>query len=364
VLADLRIANKDRKVLLTAPKNGFHYVLDRLTGELIDAKKYAKVNWATHINLETGRPVYDPDGAFWNKPDSISDVWPSMWGSHSWNPMAFHPQLELVYIPVVEVPSVTVNDGEGGYNDTMELRTVVDGESFDPGKLVAWDPKAGVERWSVPHKLPYNGGVMASAGNLVFQGDAFGAFSAYSADAGELLWSVRTGSTITAAPASYSIDGRQYVVIPVGGGGGIQFVYPKLHAGKDVVGPTRLMAFTLQGDTPMPEILSDTRSLPEQPPLDTDEDRIETGKEYFHGLCSSCHGKNAAARYGGSVPDLRFATMEVHQMWNGIVIGGARTQAGMPRFDLSLEEADAIRQYVLSQSGALRESRNSTAISK
>jgi len=361
VLADLRIAGKDREVLLTAPKNGFHYVLDRLTGELIDAKKYAKANWATHINLETGRPVYDPDGEYWNKPGGAGEVWPNMWGSHSWNPMAFHPQLELVYIPVVEVPTLTADDGDGGFDDTMELRNMVDGKPFDPGKLIAWDPKAGVARWSVPHKLPYNGGVMVSAGNLVFQGDAFGAFSAYSADAGKKLWSVKTGSTITAAPASYSIDGTQYVIIPVGGGGGVQFVHPELHAGKDVVGPTRLMAFTLQGDAPMPEILPDTRSLPEQPELVASAETVNAGKEYYHWRCSGCHGKNAAARYGGSVPDLRFSTAEIHQMWNGIVVGGALTRNGMPRFDLSLEEADLIRQYVLSQSEALRESRNSTA---
>ncbi|MCH9695419.1 MAG: PQQ-dependent dehydrogenase, methanol/ethanol family [Gammaproteobacteria bacterium] len=364
VLADLRLAGEDRKVLLTAPKNGFHYVLDRLTGELIDAKKYAKVNWATHINLETGRPVYDPDGEYWNNPGEKGDVWPNMWGSHSWNPMAFHPQLELVYIPVIDVPSVTVDDGHGDFNDTLELRTEVDGKIFKPGKLIAWDPKAGAARWSVAHTLPFNGGVMTSAGNLVFQGDAFGTFAAYAADSGERLWSVKTGSTITAAPASYSIDGEQHVVIPVGGGGGIQFAYPEMHAGEDVVGPTRLMAFTLQGDALMPQILSDTRSLPEQPQLDASADTIKTGKEYFHSLCSGCHGKNAVARYGGSVPDLRYSTAKIHDMWNGIVVGGARIQAGMPRFEISLKEADMIRQYVLSQSEGLRESRNSTAASK
>ena len=89
ILADLRIDGQDRKTLLTAPKNGFQYVLDRLTGELLAADKYAKVNWATHINLEAGRPVYDPEGEFWNRPNEATiPIWPNMWGSHSWQPMA------------------------------------------------------------------------------------------------------------------------------------------------------------------------------------------------------------------------------------------------------------------------------------
>ncbi|MBT8101814.1 MAG: PQQ-binding-like beta-propeller repeat protein, partial [Gammaproteobacteria bacterium] len=91
VLADLNIGGEQRQTLLVAPKNGFHYVLDRLTGELIAADNYAKVNWATHINLETGRPVYDPAAEFWKRPDESVAIWPNMWGAHSWNAMAFHP---------------------------------------------------------------------------------------------------------------------------------------------------------------------------------------------------------------------------------------------------------------------------------
>jgi len=354
VLADLKIDGKQRQTLLVAPKNGFHYVLDRVTGELIAADKYAKVNWATHINLETGRPVYDPAAEFWARPDEAVAVWPNMWGAHSWNAMAYHPELQLVYIPVIDVPSIVTDYENGDFDDTLEMLTEVDGEAFNPGKLVAWDPVENKPRWSVGHDLPFNGGVMASAGNLVFQGDAYGHFNAYTADNGERLWSVATGSTITAAPVSYSLGGRQYVLVPVGGGGGIQFVYPQMHAGDKVQGPTRLMAFALEADTPLPSANLPPRELPPQPDLEANAEEIETGRQYFSWECKGCHGKNAVARFGGSVPDLRYATTETHATWHGIVIGGSRRANGMPGFELSIEESEAIRKYVLSRSVQLR----------
>ncbi len=357
VLADLEIDGKPRKTLLIAPKNGFHYVLDRLTGELIGADKFAKVNWATHINLETGRPAYDPAAEYWKRPDEAVAVWPNMWGAHSWNAMAYHPGLQLVYIPVIDVPTIVTDYEDGDYEDTLEIKTEVDGEPFDPGKLVAWDPVTNSQRWSVAQALPFNGGVLATAGNLVFQGDAYGRFNAYRADDGERLWSVATGSNITAAPVSCATEGQQFVLVPVGAGGGLQFVYPEMHAGDEVAGPTQLLAFALGEDTPMPDANVAMRSLPDQPEPDATPEQIESGRALFSWECRSCHGKNAAARAGGSVPDLRYATRETHAQWHGIVVGGARHVNGMPRFELSIEESEAVRQYVLSRSMELRDAR-------
>jgi PQQ-dependent dehydrogenase (methanol/ethanol family) len=188
VLADLVIRDSERETLLIAPKNGFHYTLDRHTGELLVVGKFAKTNWASGINMETGKPNYDPEGEYWNLEDGASAyVWPNIWGSHSWNPMAFHPGLGLSYLPVVDLPGLVNNEGGG---EDVVLVTEVDGSPHSPGKLVAFDPIAGSIRWSVDHELPYNGGVMATAGNLVFQGDAQGQFSAYAADSGEPLWSM------------------------------------------------------------------------------------------------------------------------------------------------------------------------------
>lgn len=355
VLADLNIDGDQRQTLLIAPKNGFHYVLDRHTGELIAADKFAKVNWATHINLETGKPVYDPAAAYWARPDEAVAVWPNMWGAHSWNPMAYHPQLELVYIPVIDVPTVVTGYDNGDFLDTLEILTEVDGQPFSPGKLVAWDPVENRPRWTVDHDLPFNGGVLATAGNLVFQGDAYGRFNAYAADSGEKLWSVATGSNITAAPVSYALGDRQYVLVPVGAGGGVQFLYPQMHAGEQVRGPTRLMAFALGEKTPMPSVRADSRPLPPQPELDASPEELERGRQIFSWECKGCHGNNAVARFGGSVPDLRYATADTHAAWHGIVIGGALQMNGMPRFELSIEESEAVRNYVLSQSLSISE---------
>lgn len=355
VLADLNIGGKQRQTLLIAPKNGFHYVLDRLTGELIAADKFAKVNWATHINLETGRPVYDPAAEYWARPDEAVAVWPNMWGAHSWNAMAYHPQLKLVYIPVIDVPTIVTGYDDGDFLDTLEMLTEVDGQPFSPGKLVAWDPVKNKPRWTVAHDLPFNGGILATAGNLVFQGDAYGRFNAYAADKGQKLWSVATGSNITAAPVSYSLDGKQYVLVPVGAGGGVQFVYPQMHAGDHVRGPTRLMAFALDSDMPMPLVKVEPRTLPTQPELKASAEELETGQQIFSWECKGCHGKNAVARFGGSVPDLRYATADTHSAWHGIVIGGALQVNGMPRFELSIEESEAVRNYVLSQSLSISE---------
>ncbi|MGI9236197.1 MAG: PQQ-dependent dehydrogenase, methanol/ethanol family [Woeseiaceae bacterium] len=357
ILADLSIDGKRRKTLMIAPKNGFHYVLDRLTGELLAADKFAKVNWATHIDMDTGRPVYDPAAEFWNQKDADVAVWPNMWGAHNWQAMAFHPGLELVYIPVIDMPSIVRYDKDGDYDDALEMRTVVDGKAFSPGKLVAWDPVKSEARWTVGQELPFNGGVLATGGNLVFQGDTHGRFNAYAADSGKVLWSVSTGSNITAAAVSYLIDDEQYVLIPVGAGGGVQFIYPEMHAGDRVRGPTRLMAFALDADTPIPVTNIEERPLPPQPELNASAEEIETGRQYYGWECKGCHGNNAIARFGGSVPDLRYANLETHAAWHGIVIGGARQTNGMPLFELSVEESEAIRNYVLSRAKELREPR-------
>lgn len=358
VLADLHIDGRERETVLIAPKNGFHYALDRRTGELLTAGKFAKMNWASHINMETGRPVLDPAGEYWRvEGEQTAVVWPNMWGSHSWNPMAFHPRLGLSYIPVVDVPAVFSSDGEGDFNDDVVVFTDVDGAPHSPGKLVAFDPVTQSIRWTADHPLPFNGGVMATAGNLVFQGNAEGNIVAFAADTGEQLWSVTTGSSISAAPASFLLDDKQYILMPVGSGGGLQFYYPQMHSTDNSQGPTRLMAFSLDGNANLPLAADNSRKLPEQPALEATADTIGYGKEMYAWLCKGCHGFEAVARAGGSVPDLRYATNETHQIWNGIVIGGAKRANGMPSFELDAEESEAIRSYVLSLSNSLRQAR-------
>jgi mono/diheme cytochrome c family protein len=110
------------------------------------------------------------------------------------------------------------------------------------------------------------------------------------------------------------------------------------------------MAFSLEGKAPLPDTTYVAPPLPELPPLTASAETIEQGRELFEARgCVGCHGKEGLARFGGTVPDLRYATQETYLQWNGIVIGGARAALGMPAFEISTEEADAIRAWVLSR---------------
>ncbi len=243
-----------------------------------------------------------------------------------------------------------------GDSEDVVLLTEVGGKPHAPGKLVAFDPATQSIRWSVDHSLPYNGGLMATGGNLVFQGNAEGEMVAYAANTGEELWSVQTGSAIIAAPASYSIDGTQYVLIPIGMAGGLQYRYPDMHAANRKQGPVRLMAFSLSGNAEVSGAAAEYPSLPEQPALEASDQMIALGGELYDGYCSYCHGPEGAARFGGSIPDLRYANKDTHATWHGIVVGGLRSANGMPSMEISIEESEAIRSYVLGLSEAIRAS--------
>ncbi len=353
VLADMQIRGAERETLLIAPKNGFHYTLDRRSGELLAVGKFAKTNWASDIDIETGKPVYDPAGEYWNLEEGESSyLWPNMWGAHNWHPMAYHPGTNLSYIPVVDAPALVSGGDE---RESVVMLTEVDGEPHAPGKLVAMDPASGSVRWTVEHELPFNGGLMTTGGNLLFQGLATGHFQAYAADSGERLWSVQTGSAINASPSTYSVDGTQYVLIPVGSGGGLQFQYPEMHSAAAAKGPTRLLAFALEGKQSMPESTAVARQLPEQPKLDASPEMVATGAAYYSGYCKICHGSQAIARFDGSVPDLRYATAETFEIWDAIVVGGSKAAGGMPAVGVTAEQSAAIRAYVLAQADELRQ---------
>ncbi len=352
VLADLMIRNEERETLLIAPKNGFHYTLDRHTGELLAVGKFAKTNWATDIDIETGKPIYDPAGEYWNIPEGEKAyIWPNSWGAHGWNPMAFHPGHALSYIPVIDAPSERSGNRSG---EGVVMVTEVDGKPHAPGKLVAMDPTNGHIRWVVDHDLPFNGGLLTTEGDLVFQGTASGRFEAFAAGTGERFWSVQTGSAINASPASYSIGGIQYVLIPIGAGGGLQFQYPQMHSTEASKGPTRLLAFTLGGEAPLAASPTVNSPLPDQPKLDASSDVIALGAAMYDEACKFCHGGNAVARFGGSVPDLRYADAGTHAQWDAIVIGGSKRANGMPGMELTADQSAAIRSYVLSLSEEIR----------
>ena len=232
MLADLEVDGVNRKVLMQAPKNGFFYVIDRKTGELLRANNYVRTNWATHVDLETGRPVLNPDKDYYEKA-----VWmlPGTFGGHGWQAMSYDPKQKIVFIPIMEIAAVhkvkdtfaetglfkmqpgTVNTGTE-FNLFQTVPDMSDGESIPPitGELIAFDPLTGETKWKVKHEQFWNGGPLTTAGNLVFQGNGSGFFEAYNAENGELLWSRNTWVGIMAPPVTYMVDGQQYISILAG----------------------------------------------------------------------------------------------------------------------------------------------------
>ena len=224
ILADLELEGASRKVLMQAPKNGFFYVLDRLTGELLSAENFVPVNWASHIDLETGRPVLTGDAYYKDEPKV---VYPFMAGAHNWPPMSYSPRTGLVYIPAQDgkmryrsQPEYEYRPGETNVGVSGGGPVLRDGRPDMQKMLIAWDPVAQQEIWSTPDTPGLqDGGVLTTAGNLVFQGTASGHFIAYRADTGEKLKDIEAGTGIMAGAMTYALDGEQYVAVMAGFGG-------------------------------------------------------------------------------------------------------------------------------------------------
>jgi PQQ-dependent dehydrogenase (methanol/ethanol family) len=354
ILADIEIGGEVREVLMQAPKNGFFYVLDRGTGELISAEPYVPVTWATHVDLESGRPVEVPGARYVDSPINVT---PGPFGGHNWHPMSFNPGTGLVYIPAQE------NWFGYGQPPLFEFRPEVwnTGVQFGAagpvpsaarGHLLAWDPVAQEERWRVQYDDMWNGGTLTTAGNLVFQGTSDGRFVAYHAATGETLWEVPLGGGVIAAPMTYELDGIQYVAIMAGWGGS----YGVTGGGRGLPRtPGRLYTFTLGGSAALPNAPAPTeRPAPEPIPFEATPEVIAGGAATYTQFCSVCHG--ALAVSGGVLPDLRYSTPETLADIEAIVLGGARADRGMPSFGqvLDPEEVAAIRTYLLSRRAEIR----------
>lgn len=331
--ADLPLKGGTRHVVMEAPKNGFFYVLDAKTGELLSAKNYAPVNWASHVDMATGRPVELPAARYYDQPNGTFTVQPSIGGAHDWRPMSYSPMTGLVYIPV--------NGDSTKITVTKEKSWMMGKVKFDEvlgtGSLVAWDPIQQKARWEQSLESPVNSGVLATAGNLVIQGTAAGELRAYRADKGTPLWSMSAGSPLLGTPITVEVGGRQTV-----------FVY----TGYDVTGPVRLLAYQLGGSAKLPDAAMPV-AFPKPPLPRPERALVERGRELFEARgCSMCHGIEAQV-YGSDpvMPDLRRASAQTHQEFAVIVLGGLRRDKGMPMFadTVSVEDLTAIQAFVLNQ---------------
>jgi quinohemoprotein ethanol dehydrogenase len=361
ILADVRIAGKLRKVLMQAPKDGFFYVLDRRTGKLLSAKPFTVVNWASGIDLRSGRPI-ETAAARYSRTGKPWLSLPGAMGGHSWQPMSYSPATGLVYIPANEAafpytPASVFDPKPRGMN--IGLDRVAGDLPADPqarsqiaaglkGYVVAWNPALAKQAWRIDLKGPWNGGLLSTAGNLLFQGNASGEFVAYRADSGERLWSLPTQTGVVAAPMTYQVDGVQYVAVLAGWGGVFPLVAGELaeKSGKQR-NVSRLLVYKLGGTVSLPIQPSDDRPL--EPPAETvDQDTLRTGHALYANFCSDCHG--ARAHGGGVLPDLRSSALLGSDAWFDVVLDGALKTNGMASFAnvLDRRQAAAVRSWVIS----------------
>lgn len=352
-LADLVIDGKRQKVLLHAPKNGFFYVLERPTGKLLSAENYVPVNWASRIDLKTGRPVELPNARFYNTANGRARVIPYIDGAHSWEAMSFSPKTGLVYLSAAEV-SMDYSLGQGkGLGSTQYGWELPAAEDRRPlGRLIAWDPVLQRARWTVRLRYAINGGTLSTAGNLVFQGTADAILNAYDAASGKLLWTSPIGSATQAAPVTFRWRNQQYILLPVGASGVVRLYSPQYGNPPDARGPTRLLAFRLGGRATLQHSLIAPPAIPKPPKQFGTAAQVDLGRKlYNQSNCFLCHGLELEIAPGGTVPDLKALPPGIHSQWNIIVLNGALAAFGMPSFrdSVSPSDARAIHAYVISK---------------
>jgi len=358
ILAELEIRGQQRRVLMQAPKNGFFYVLDRETGELLFADKYVPATWASHVDLESGRPVETPNADHRAQSQQTS---PAATGGHNWHPMAFNAGTGLVYIPAMQSfmnyntdPNYVHKEGQwnlgqegnvGGPPVPLpdDLMNAVF-RKVARGVLMAWDPLTQSERWRVQHPTVWNGGVLTTASGLVFQGTGDGRFVAYDATDGRVLWEAQTGTGIIAPPISFAIEEQQYVAVMAGWGGVGGITLPQAVSAN---GPGRLLVYALDGEVQLP--VSQSRYVFAQPPpaKQGSAESIEAGAALYAEHCGRCHGPNFGA--GGAIADLRYMSPSTHELFDKIVLEGLFSGVGMVSFGhiLDPQEATSIHDYII-----------------
>jgi alcohol dehydrogenase (cytochrome c)/quinohemoprotein ethanol dehydrogenase len=348
ILADLTIDGELRRVIMQANKNGFFYVLDRQTGKLISANTFVTINWASGVDLQTGRPVENP-GIRYDRTGRPVRMMPGPLGAHNWQSMAYNPKTGLVYIPAQEaghefIPVKDYAPSAIGFNIGVGLAATREPKGY----LIAWDPAKQKEAWRVSYLGPWNGGTLTTAGNLVAQGDAAGNFNVYRADTGEKLWTTSAQSAVMAGPVAYEVNGEQYIAVMAGWGGAFPLVYGKESARSgNLRNVSRVLAFKVGGKATLPPLPPEEKLAANPPASNADSATIAQGDQLFGRYCSVCHGEAAVG--GGVVPDLRASSFLANDFWYEIVLNGAMKDAGMAPFKsvLDHQQAEAIRAYVI-----------------
>ena len=360
ILADLKIAGKPRKVVLHAPKNGFFFVIDRKSGQLISAEKYTpEVNWATGYGKD-GRPMETPVARAGDRPREIT---PSAFGAHNWHSMSFNPKTGLVYLPVQNVPINLLDNKDWTFNgkrpgepmsgvgwNIAMFANVEPPQSKPAGRLVAWDPVNQKAAWQQEHVSPWNGGTLTTAGNLVFQGTADGRLVAYNAASGDKLWETSTGTGVVAAPTTYLVDGKQYVSIAVGWGG----VYGITARATEKQGPGTVYTFAVGATAKMPDFVGYRMGKLLQG-VSYDPKHYQEGTAIYVSNCVFCHGVPGVDR-GGNIPNLGYSAADIITNLDRMVFKGPYMANGMPDFTgrLSAEDVEKVKAFIQGTADAIR----------
>jgi quinohemoprotein ethanol dehydrogenase len=358
ILADLKIAGKPRKVILHAPKNGFFFVIDRVNGKFISAQNFVDVNWATGYD-KNGRPI---ETALARVADRPREIIPSPYGARNWHPMSFNPTTGLVYMPVQGVPVNMLDNKDWTFNGVRPgephsgvgwnlavFANVEPPKSAPFGRLIAWDPVAQKEVWRQEHVSPWNGGTLATAGELVFQGTADGRFVAYHAKTGAKLWETAVGTGVVAAPVTYEVDGKQYVSVAVGWGG----VYGLAARATERKGPGTVYTFALGATAKAPDFVDyKLNTLLQGVPYDAKH--VPEGTALYVSNCVFCHGVPGVDR-GGNIPNLGYSAQAVIANLDKFVYGPL-AKNGMPDFTgkLKPEEVEKVKAFIQGTADAIR----------
>lgn len=352
VQADLMIDGRLRKVLMHAPKDGFFYVLDRATGEFISGKNLTDVNWTDGLDSK-GRPTLSALARYGEKPVLLS---PAFIGAHNWNPMAFDPLTGLVYLPVTQNYGVfaaattftpvknVINNGTGGGATTPEERRALQDKAASMSRawLEAWDPVHQKEAWRVDYPSSGSGGVLATAGNLVFEGTVYKTLAAYRADTGAKVWEMKIDNIPMAAPMSYMLDGQQYIAVNAGYGGGLAHMEAAAGRGPNI-SSGRLLVFKLGGTATLPPMPAEPLRKPPPRVFMSDAD-LHRGETIYTRYCQGCHGTLVR----GGVKDLRYMSDDTRNNFNEIVLHGQRQSQGMASFGdlLKPEDTAVLLRYI------------------
>ena len=379
ILTRMTIDGQTRPVVIHAPKNGFLYVYDRRDGTLLRANPIVRTNWASSVDLKTGRPKLDPNASDYGLSPKI--IFPATPGARNWHPASFDADSGLYFAPVLDMGNLMfTTPGQKPYaaralNNDAALIFSPDIEAALPtlpapiatavralpafkevqrqpftSELRAIDPLTGRTRWSTALRgWQDRGGVLTTAGGLVFQGSIDGTFKVYDKRTGQLLKSIDTGTSILAAPMTFAVKGVQYVaVMAAWGGGGYPYV-PRYSAAYKRGNQGRILVFKLDGGVvPIPPELPPLEVAPippaQQPGVSAA--MLAQGKGlFFSSGCVLCHSN----QHRSITPDLRRMQPGMHAAFADIVLRGVLVPNGMPRWDdlLTPAQVDAIHAYLI-----------------